>query len=73
MLDDVVLPYARARAPAHAHPDVGLAAISLAIDVLRPLTRFGLLEQREGDDRAGAGLGFYRATPLAGKFLRFNL
>jgi hypothetical protein len=71
MLDDVILPFARARAP--AHPDVGLAAISLAIDVLRPLTQFGLLERREGDDRASAGFGFYRTTPLAGKFLRFNL
>lgn len=78
LLQDVVLPHARSRAP--VIDTVETAPIILETDVLDTLAGFGLLDRREesataqrppaGSLRAAAR---YRATPLARTFAGFDL
>jgi hypothetical protein len=72
LLPEVVLPYALDSAPGNEL--VGsLAAIDLAVHVLDPLVGFGLLERESGPDPRRFREKRYRCTPLATRFLEFDI
>lgn len=73
LLPAVVLPFALDRAPRGGLPHLPLAPMVLGSCVLRPLVSFGLLESRPSARDASGWDVEYRVTPLAAKFMRFEL